>query len=55
MKLVSTNLRFGELVCRKITRRIVIHHSASGDMPAAELHHWHRHRGWSGLGSATIL
>ena len=44
MNLVSTDLKFGELICRRITRRIVIHHSASPDVPAAEIHRWHLQR-----------
>lgn len=55
MNLVSTDLKFGELICRRITRRIVIHHSASPDVPAAEIHRWHLQRGWSGIGYHFVI
>lgn len=55
MNIVNTDLKFSELICRKITRRIVIHHSASQDVSAAEIHRWHRQKGWSGIGYHFVV
>ncbi|MEQ8176628.1 MAG: peptidoglycan recognition family protein [Syntrophomonadaceae bacterium] len=55
MNLIKTNLEFQELKTRRETRRMVIHHSASPDVPAAEIHKWHLANGWSGIGYHFII
>ncbi|TYO95129.1 trypsin-like peptidase domain-containing protein [Desulfallas thermosapovorans] len=40
---------------RKSTDYIVVHHSASGDVPAAEIHRWHLAKGWLGIGYHYII
>jgi len=55
MQIVETVLQFGPLTRRTRTARIVIHHSASGDVPVAEIHRWHRNRGWPGVGYHYII
>jgi N-acetyl-anhydromuramyl-L-alanine amidase AmpD len=34
---------------------IVLHHSASADVPAAEIHSWHRAKGWAGIGYHFVI
>ncbi len=45
MNIIETGLQFNELRNRTSTRLIVLHHSASPDVPAAEIHAWHLARG----------
>lgn len=56
MQVVETNLKFnGALRPRKATRWIVIHHSASLDVSAADIHAWHLNRGWAGIGYHYVI
>lgn len=51
MQITETSLRFnGALPPRASTRRIVIHHTASGDVSAATVHRWHLNNKWAGIG-----
>ena len=34
---------------------VVIHHSASGDVPATEIDQWHRDRGWDQIGYHFVI
>ena len=40
---------------RRATKRIAIHHTVSGDVPAAEVHRWHQNRGWRGIGYHYLI
>ena len=40
---------------RQSTTRIVIHHSASHDVDAKEIHQWHLDRGWLGIGYHFVI
>ncbi|MEQ8235293.1 MAG: N-acetylmuramoyl-L-alanine amidase [Syntrophomonadaceae bacterium] len=51
----ATNLTFGLLFPRSETRRIIIHHSASPDVPAGTIHGWHLQKGWSGIGYHFVV
>ena len=53
--IVPSPLRFGRLLTRSSTRRVIIHHSASPDVPAAVIHGWHLTKGWSGLGYHFVI
>ena len=55
MDVVAWDLDFEKLITRSNTRRIVIHHSASPDVSAAEIHRWHVQRGWSGIGYHFVI
>lgn len=55
MNITKTNLEFQELKTRSETRRIIIHHSASPDVPAAEIHRWHLANGWAGIGYHFVI
>ena len=34
---------------------VVVHHSASRDVPANEIDHWHKDRGWNGIGYHFVI
>lgn len=53
--IVPTALRFGRLLTRGTTRRLIVHHSASPDVPAAVIHGWHLAKGWSGIGYHYVI
>ena len=53
--IVPTYLRFGRLLDRTYTRRVIVHHSASPDVPAAVIHGWHLAKGWCGLGYHFVI
>lgn len=48
-------MEFGTLLNRKHTRRIVVHHSASADVSADQIHQWHLNKGWSGIGYHYVI
>lgn len=51
-----TDLEFsGTLIKRRLTKRVIIHHSASPDVPAGTIHGWHLGRGWSGIGYHFVI
>lgn len=51
----ETNLQFKSLTPRGNTDMIVIHHTASPDMSAAEIHREHQNIGWSGIGYHYVV
>jgi N-acetylmuramoyl-L-alanine amidase len=55
MDIITLDLKFGKLLPRSNTGRVVIHHSASPDVSAAEIHRWHLQRGWSGIGYHLVI
>ena len=55
IQIVPATLQFGRLLDRTYTRRVIIHHSASPDVPAAVIHGWHLAKGWSGLGYHFVI
>jgi len=55
MNIIETGLQFNGLRNRTLTRLIVLHHSASPDVPAAEIHAWHLVRGWAGIGYHFVI
>jgi N-acetyl-anhydromuramyl-L-alanine amidase AmpD len=55
MDFIDTHLQFQNLTPRTRTTRIVVHHSASPDVPAAEIHRWHLALGWSGIGYHYVI
>lgn len=55
MEIIAANLQFGHLQARKSTCLIVLHHSASPDVSAAEIHAWHMARGWAGIGYHFVI
>ena len=55
MQIKETGLSFGSLNKRPVTSRIIIHHSASEDVAAVEIHQWHKNRGFSGIGYHYVI
>ena len=56
MKITETNLTFnGTPKRRSSTKRIIIHHSASGDVSASTIHGWHLGQGWLGIGYQFVI
>lgn len=55
MNINDYNLQFHGLKERRLTRRIIIHHSASPDVAVTEIHRWHLERGWSGVGYHFVI
>ncbi|MEQ8236911.1 MAG: N-acetylmuramoyl-L-alanine amidase [Syntrophomonadaceae bacterium] len=55
MQIIDTHLEFKDLTSRLKTSRLVVHHSASQDVPAAEIHKWHLQRGFSGIGYHYLI
>jgi len=55
MQHIDHHLDFKELKVRPRTSRVVVHHSASADVSAAEVHHWHLAKGWSGIGYHYLI
>lgn len=56
MQIVETNLQFnGSLNKRKSTKRVILHHSASPDVPASTIHGWHLGQKWSGIGYHFVI
>lgn len=56
MQIIETNIQFNALIPRKATKRIVLHHSASG--PATtwqDIHRWHLNNGWAGIGYHYVI
>lgn len=53
--IISADLEFGPLNLRRLTRRIIIHHSASADVSAGVIHCWHLLQGWSGISYHFII
>jgi N-acetyl-anhydromuramyl-L-alanine amidase AmpD len=56
MQIVETNLQFnGSLTRRKSTKRVILHHSASPDVPASTIHGWHLGQKWAGIGYHFVI
>ena len=55
IQIIPTGLTFGQLNQRRSTRRIIVHHSVSGDVSAATIHSWHLQQGWSGIGYHFVI
>ena len=55
MQIIETGLQFEGLRTRTSTSLIVLHHSYSKDVPAAEIHAWHLARGWAGIGYHFVI
>jgi len=55
MQIVETGFKFGALTIRKSTKRVIIHHTASADVPARTIHQWHLNQGWSGIGYHFVV
>lgn len=56
MKIIEKNHRFnGGFKLRKATKRVVIHHSASGDISSETIHRWHLDRRWIGIGYHYVI
>jgi N-acetyl-anhydromuramyl-L-alanine amidase AmpD len=55
MEVLKTRFDFDTLRSRTQTRSIVIHHSASPDVSAADIHRWHLEKGWSGIGYHYVI
>lgn len=50
MEIIETNLSFRGMSSRSVTRRIILHHAEAVDCTAADIHAWHKDRGWAGAG-----
>lgn len=56
MEIADKNLQFSNTLRKRlITHRIIVHHSASPDVPVNVVHDWHLNRGWSGVGYHYII
>lgn len=56
MQIVETNIQFKNLAPRPATKRIVLHHSASGPNTTwRDIHQWHAEQGWAGIGYHYII
>lgn len=56
MQVIETDLKFRSLVKRKATKRIVLHHSASGLRTTyLDIHRWHLNNGWAGIGYHYVI
>ena len=56
MLIKQINHKFnGQLRKRQRTDAIIIHHSASHDASAVEIHNWHIQKGWAGIGYHFVI
>ncbi|HZK44074.1 MAG TPA: N-acetylmuramoyl-L-alanine amidase [Syntrophomonadaceae bacterium] len=55
MNIIETKLQFSGLRSRSTTKLIVLHHSASPDVSAAQIHGWHLALGWAGIGYHFVI
>ena len=55
MNIIETGLQLNGLRPRTSTSLIVLHHSASADVSAAEINRWHLARGWAGIGYHFVI
>ncbi len=56
MNIKETNLKFkAQTRKRSATRKIILHHSVSGDVSAETIHGWHLDRGWHGIGYHFVI
>lgn len=55
-RIIETNIQFRTLVPRNATKRIVLHHSASGSHTTwQDIHQWHLKNGWAGIGYHYVI
>ena len=50
MEIIETNLQFKDMLTRKATQRIILHHADAKNCSAEDIHRWHLNNGWSGAG-----
>lgn len=50
MNIIETDLKFSSLSKRSATNRIILHNADAKKCSAADIHRWHKERGWSGMG-----
>lgn len=50
MEIIETNLQFKDMLTRKATQRIILHHADAKNCSAEDIHRWHLNNGWSGVG-----
>lgn len=55
MQIVDTHLEFNNLMNRRQTSRLVVHHSASQDVTAGDIHRWHLQKGFNGIGYHYLI
>jgi N-acetylmuramoyl-L-alanine amidase len=55
INIIETNLEFKSLTPNTSIERIIVHHTASGDMSAEEIHAEHLAQGWSGIGYHYVI
>ena len=55
MNIIDYNLEFKILRARLDTNKIILHHSASHDVSAREIHRWHQEKGCSGIGYHFVI
>ena len=55
MEIKEYNLKFDPIADRMHTSNIIIHHSASDDASAPDIHKWHRDIGYSGIGYHFVI
>lgn len=56
MQIRETNLKFnGSLKPRRLTNRIIIHHSDSDQGDVTMIHGWHLNRSWAGIGYHYVI
>ena len=55
-RIIETNIQFRTLVPRNATKRIVLHHSASGSHTTWQnIQDWHLKNGWAGIGYHYVI
>ena len=55
IEIIENGLVFNNLKRRSSTSMVVLHHSASRDVPAAEIHALHLAKGWYGIGYHFVI
>ena len=50
MEIIETNLQFKDMLTRKATQRIILHHADAKTCSAEDIHRWHLANGWAGAG-----
>ena len=55
VQIINTNLITKPIARRRVTNRIVVHHTAGSDHSAAEIHRMHLNRKFSGIGYHYIV
>ena len=56
MNIIEMNHTFpNRLQKRRTTKKLIIHHTASHDVDAHQIHGWHLDRGWNGIGYHLVI